>query len=383
MLKTVTILLLLCFVAVNCGGKKKDVAREPTPLSKFKTTIKVKHLWRSGIGKNAKKQFVSLQPFLVDDRIFTTNYEGRVTAFDAIRGRRLWSVETEVNASAGVNGDADMLLIGTDNAELIALNAQDGTEKWRTKLSSEVAAISRISIGIGIARTIDGKVFAVDAESGEVLWQHSNIIPVLTLHGASRPVITGAKLFIGLDTGKLQAMALSQGRILWDATIAAPKGRTELERMVDIDGTMKIDGGTLFVASYQGRVAAVGMANGQVLWARELSSYAGLDVDTSQVYVSDENSYIWAFDRRTGTPLWKQEKLHNRRITVPAVVGDYLVVGDFEGYLHWMSKWDGHFVARTRPNKKGFLSAPLALEDRAYIITKTGVLVAMQISSRH
>jgi len=313
--------------------------------------------------------------------VYVANREGEIKALDSGSGRVIWGMEKEgLEISGGPGAGEDLVLIGTSNGEVVALSDQDGSEKWRARVSSEVRSVPKVGMGVVVVHTIDGKLYAMDASDGKVKWVYDRSIPVLTLHGNSSPVISGSAVICGFASGKLIAFDLESGQQIWESTIAVPTGRSELERMGDIDGDPVLQNGMIYVATYQGQLAAVSEDTGDVVWRRKLSSYAGLGADFDNLYVSDAEDKVWAIDPRNSSSLWKQSKLHGRKLSAPAVLGEYVVVGDFEGYLHWMSPEDGHLVARIRVGDAPISSPPVVDGKVAYVLGDGGELAAIAIS---
>ncbi|OAD21848.1 outer membrane assembly lipoprotein YfgL [Candidatus Thiomargarita nelsonii] len=237
----------------------------------------------------------------------------------------------------------------------------------------------RISRGVVVVRTIDGKLFGLDSQNGARLWVYERSrTPLLTLRGTSTPVIKHDQIIAGFDNGQLALLELHTGKVLWEAPVAVPRGSTELERMVDIDADPLLVDDTIYVTSYQGRTVAIDLLQGKLLWEKPLSSYAGLGVDFDYLYVSDTKSHIWALDRSTGEKWWKQEKLEARNVTAPVNIGNYVVVGDLEGYLHWMRRKDGQFVARYRMGKASIFVPPLVVDDILVAYDSQGEIVALR-----
>ncbi|MCL5975173.1 MAG: outer membrane protein assembly factor BamB [Gammaproteobacteria bacterium] len=262
----------------------------------------------------------------------------------------------------------------------MALDESTGKELWRQRLSSEVLAPPKVGGGSAIVRTADGRLTALSATNGNILWNYQRAVPLLSLRGVSAPVIEGQSVLAGYDNGKLVALSLTDGKVIWDRSVAIPSGRTELERLVDIDADPVVHNGIVYVVAFQGNLAAMDVDTGQTLWDREMSSTSGIAVDpTNAVYVSDNQSYLWAIADGTGDSLWRQTLLLRRSISAPAIVGDYVVVGDFEGYLHWVSRSDGRFVARQRIDKNAIRSQPVVRDGVLYVMTTGGKLTAIRI----
>lgn len=372
--------LLVLIGLSGCGWFSKDNTRIPTELHAITQTLNVREVWSESMGDGTGDKYLKLHPLLTEDTLYVVNAKGVVMALEARQGERLWEVDTKVAVSAGINGDEELLVFGTEDGDAIALSAEDARERWRIRLSSEVMAVSRADFGIIAVRTNDSKVFGLDTHSGDQIWQLGRKAPVLTLKGMSIPMVNSGNLVVGFDDGKLGVFSMLRGQSLWQTTLGVPKGRSELERMVDIDGAIKVRDGIIYAVGFHSQVAAVTLIEGKVLWSRNLSSHRGLDVDESRLYVTDDDSQVWAFDRRTGASLWKQDKLRYRKLTSPVAIADYVIVGDYEGYVHWLAKSDGEFVARTLVDGEGILTAPVVHGSRAYVFGTGGDLVALDIA---
>ena len=262
---------------------------------------------------------------------------------------------------------------------MLALNAGDGALVWKAEVSSEVLSVPQIDLDKVIVQTADGNVTALDAEDGSQLWIYDRSVPVLTLRGTSTPAVQLGLVVAGFANGKLVALSADQGFVVWESSVAIPQGRSELERIVDIDGDPVIVGTAVYVTTYQGRVAVIDLENGNAGWQRDMSSHVGLGVDFSQVYVTDDNSHVWALSRSSGASEWKLDQLQNRQLTVPEPFSDYVAVGDVEGYLHLLSRYDGHIAARVRVDRKGIKARPLALNDVLYVYGNGGKLAAYRL----
>ncbi len=353
----------------------------PAPLPELQATLDVHTLWTHRVGSGAGKYYIKLVPARSDGKLFAAAHDGRVSAFDAARGQRIWETDTKALISGGVGGGAGLVLVGTNDAEVLALDENKGALVWRVRVSSEVLAPPRVAQGIVVVRCVDGRLFGLNAVDGSRIWVYDSAAPALTLRSTGAPLIVGDKVIAGFANGKLVAVSLQEGRPLWEVAIAAPRGRTELERLVDISSDPQQYAGVVYAASFQGRIAAVQADTGQLLWARDLSSHAGLAVDERYVYVTDAQSQVHALDRHDGRSLWQQDELRARALSAPAALGEYVAVGDFEGYLHWMSRDDGRFVARTRVDDKGgIIAPPVTVDDTLYVNGSSGALAAFRIT---
>ncbi len=358
----------------------EDNSEPPAKLKDFDAQVRLKSLWSRDTGVGTDEQLVRLVPAVLGERVYTVDRKGRATAYRLEDGKLVWQVRTKAPVSAGPGVDEGLVLLGTSDARILALDVDSGELLWNAPVSSEVLSVPRVYEGVVIAQTVDGNLTGLDAETGKRLWVHDRTVPVLSLRGTSTPLVTDGVVLAGFANGKMVALDARTGRQLWEAAIAIPRGRSELERMVDLDADPVVRDGVLYVASFQGQLAAVSLENGRLLWSRDMSAYAGIAVDLQQVYVSDELSNVWALDRRTGASLWKNTDLQRRWLTAPVVIGGYVAVGDFEGYIHLLSRIDGAIAGRQRVDRAGILAAPVALGDRLLVLGAGGKLVMYRLS---
>ena len=315
-----------------------------------------------------------------DDEVVYTLGESRrhVFAHALADGKRLWKVGLEDDITGGVGVGDDLVLVGTANGELIALAATDGKERWRVPLESEILAPPTARDGVVVVATGDGHLYGLGSADGARKWSIEREVPTLSLRGGSAPLTTPTLALHGFADGHLVAVDLYTGREAWDTPIVQPRGRTELERMVDADCQPVIEGGAVFAGAYQGRASGIELATGTVGWARELSCDTALAADSFNVYGVDTDDRISAFDQRSGAVYWEQDALKGRHLTAPAVVGSYLAVADIEGYVHWLRADDGTLVERTRPTKDAFLLPPYVRDGVAYFLSEGGRLYALR-----
>jgi len=375
--------LLLLLTTAGCswigGWFSSDNSIPPADLKSIDQPINIQQLWETSVGAGAKDQYINLTPALADGRIYAASIDGVVVALDALSGQRLWDTATQLSVTGGVGlSESGLVLVGSNKGQVVALRQESGQEVWRTQLSSEVLAAPRGAHGIIVVRTGDGKFTGLDARTGDKRWAYTHTMPALSLRGSAPPVITHDLVIAGLDSGKLLVLSLEKGIPLTEKIIAAPRGRTEIERLTDIDSEPKPYADILYLVAYRGSVAAIDMRGGGLIWNRDLSSYAGLDVDERQVYISDDTDAVLGLDRRSGGTLWKQSELTGRRLTAPAATDDYVVVGDFEGYLHWLSKDSGRIVGRARSTSKGILAPPIAAGNVVFVYDRSGTLSAFR-----
>lgn len=360
------------------GGGSENV-EPPAALVDFDREIEVDEIWRRNVGGGVSEYYLKLKPLADERRVYAAGRRGRVSAYDADSGDEIWQTDTGIPVSGGPGGGEGLVLVGSSDGEVVALAADTGEEKWRARVSSEVLSPPAAGNGVAVVRTIDGKLFGLNTETGDRLWVYDRTVPVLTLRGTSTPVLASGAAISGFDSGSLVAVALNNGQTLWESRIAVPRGRSELERLVDIDADPTIADGVVYVVTFQGRVAALDLFSGNMIWQRDMSSYAGLSVHDNHVYVTDEDSLVWALDRGSSASLWRQDKLRARRLTAPLGFDRYVVAGDFEGYVHWLSEDDGRMVARVRVDRSGIIAPPVANSDTVFVYGKSGTLSALRI----
>jgi len=382
-------LLIACLVA--CGDE--DNSEPPAALTEFTPSAKLSLLWAESTGGGDKQQYLFIEPLVLHDKVITAGRSGLISILSLSYGDIIDEIDVEATLSGGVGGNDDFWLVTTRNGEVIAIDSETRKIAWRTKVPSEVLSKPVIHNNSVIARSVDGQIVSLNLDSGEINWIFHRSIPALTLRGSSTPVVSRDRIYAGLENGRIVALAPDSGEVIWDMTLTVPKGRSEIQRLVDIDGHAELYGRILYAASYQGRIAAVDVERGQFVWARPFSSYSGVTSDQEMIYSSDDRSHIWALDRSNGATLWKQDKLQARAVTRPVQIGDYLVVGDYDGYLHVLSREDGRFIARTQMSNfgdndgldddidsdAGIIIAPIVKGDMILVASRDGMLYAYAI----
>ncbi|HEX6997750.1 MAG TPA: outer membrane protein assembly factor BamB [Gammaproteobacteria bacterium] len=377
----VLLALLLALQVAACGvfGGGKDSGEPPAELTDFEPSLDVQRLWSTKVGRGTERLRLALRPATDGVRVYAGSHDGEVAALDAATGRRIWRVKTEAALSAGPAYAEGVLAFGTTDGELLLLDAETGTERWRQSVGSEVLAPPAIGPGVVVLRTVDGRLRGFSLDNGQTLWTIAQAPPPLTLRGNTAPRVAGTIVVAGFDNGRVGAYDIQTGEVLWEHTLAAPSGRSELDRLVDISGGIQIAGNDVFVAGYHGRAVGVDLMTGAVLWQQEMSSYAGVGVDVSYVYVTDDVGAVVALDRRNGSQLWRQEVLRLRDVTAAARFADAVVVGDFEGYLHWLDRDTGELVARERAASDRITSAPLVLGESLFVQGDDGTVAAFAL----
>ncbi|WP_369159927.1 outer membrane protein assembly factor BamB [Candidatus Thiodiazotropha sp. LNASS1] len=373
-----TIFWPLPLLLAGCSALSgKDNADPPSELVEFQPELRIETLWDEGFD-DADETLLKLKPVYSNGMLYIAEPSGEVSSLDPETGERHWSVDTDSPLSGGPGVADGLIALGTLEAELILLDGEDGGERWRQRVSSDVLSSPAVNDGNVVCRTTDGGVTAYTTDSGEKRWVYDRTVPVLTLRGDSSPLVSESQVLAGFAGGKFVGLSLDSGLVNWEATISTPKGRTELERVVDIDADPVLVEGTLYVSAYQGDVAAVSESSGVVLWRRDISSHAGLDASWRQVFITDAEDHIWSLDATNGATLWQQKKLHARKLSAPAMVGDTLVVGDFDGYVHWLSQEDGRQLARIRVGGDAIRLKPLVIDEIVYVLDEGGTLSALR-----
>ena len=382
---TVALLLLGLLSAglAGCGltdriAGGEDHALEASELVDFEASIEIGMRWRRRVGSGVDDHFLKLRPVHAGGLVFAAGHDGEVVAFDAETGDVVWKQETEAPLTGGPGAGEGLVAVGTIDGEVIALDAEHGTPLWRAELSSEVLAPPLVARTVVVARTGDGKLFGLARASGRRIWVYDRTMPVLTLRGTGSPALFEDTVVAGFDGGRVAALSLADGQLRWENSVALPSGRSELERIVDIDADLLVADDTVYVVTFQGQVTAMDARIGAILWRRDMSSHAGMGLDVASLYVSDDMSHIWALDRSSGASLWRQQRLQGRGAGAPLHFGDHVVVADAEGYVHWLRREDGQFAARTRV-REGVLAPPVAAGDAVFVLDRGGTLSALVV----
>ena len=374
--------LLTALTACSTVGEwfKDDVYEvPPAELTEFSQEFQPTIAWSAATG-GSDDNYTSLDAWLQGDAVVAIDSEGEVNNYDAKTGKRRWRADLEVPVATGVGGGEGLILVGTKEGQVLALDEKNGTLLWKVKLTSEILAPPKAAQGIVVASTSDGRMTGLSVTDGQVLWNYQRAVPLLSLRGASAPVLAGDKVIAGYANGKLVALSILDGKVMWEKSVAIPRGRTELDRLVDIDSDPVIVNDTVYVVAYHGRLAALSLDDGAILWTRDMSSRSGLDVvQGDAVYVSDDEGNVWALQDGSGDSLWRQTRLLRRKLTAPVVVGDNLIVGDLEGYVHWISRQDGRFTSRVRVTDAAIRSKPVVSDNLVFVMAADGTLTAFRI----
>ncbi len=359
------------------GGE--DNKEPPAELLEYKPEIEIDVLWKEKVGNGADKQFLNLVIAVNYGKVFAADRAGLVQARDVKTGDLIWETETDYQFSAGPGIGVESVILATSNAEVVAFNIETGEKQWVASVSSEVLANPVIVNEMVIIRTTDGKIVALTEQEGSQLWAFERSVPALSIRGTGSPVVVGDNVVAGYANGKLLALRLTDGKNSWETSIAIPSGRSEVERLVDLDVDPIETDGVIFISSYSGGTTAVLEADGDVLWRNEdVSSYSGSSYDWRYLYISDTHSHVWQLDQRNGASLWKQDKLYNRILTAPVAYDDYVVAGDYDGYLHWLANSDGRQLGRVKIADSSIDAKPVVVDNVVYIYAKDGTLAALK-----
>ena len=374
MLRRLALLALLSFGLYACTTH--DNAEPPAPLTKFTPTAKVEQVWTADAGAGTDELLLGLTPADDGGTVYAAGHGGRVSAFTVADGKRKWEVDTDLPLAAGPSAAQGTVVVGASDGTIVALSEDDGHQLWRADVKSEVIAPVALNAEVAVVRTVDGHLFGLSALDGHQLWSVEEDVPKLSLRGTSAPVINGTVVYAGFDTGKLFAYNLDDGHGLWSAQVTVPRGRDELQRLADIDGALALDHSDLYVVTYQGHISDYAAESGQLLWTRDMSSYTGVSVGADRVYVTDSDSVIWALDRATGAPVWKQDVMRARHLTRPTVFGKLIAVGDLDGYVHFLDAATGKLAARVETASDTITAAPLVVGDTLIVQNDDGNLYA-------
>lgn len=385
-----TALIAFIFLA-GCTTYKPPTPAKLTPIT---PAIQIQEQWCRRLNKGAAHEFLKLNPVIANNKIFIGSTDGTITAANENTGRKIWQFKnlgkkrlvvlghklwretTRKSITSGLAANGNLVFAGTAEGEILALNQNNGELVWKANMTSDVLATPVIANDTLLVKAENGEVRAFDVNSGQLLWTYTHNEPSLILRGGSSPRTFNNTVIIGFASGNIVALDLAKkGKVMWSKTIAKGHGSTIVQRMVDIDVDPQIIDGIIYVATYQGLIAAISIKNQHIIWQHDLSSYSGLAVYADKVFVSDENGHVWAFDRRNGAVIWKQNALQDRQISGPAIVGNAIIVGDKEGYLHFLSQADGHFLARVLVHKNSSIIAkPIVSGKNIYVYTQDGRL---------
>jgi outer membrane protein assembly factor BamB len=371
-------LMLAATLLTLVGCSKEKNVQPPAELADFEATLRVERVWNAGVDGDGEILRLGLGVSADAERVYAAGRSGEVAAFALDGGRAVWRTQTRAPLSGGTGVGADLVAVGSSEGDVIALNARDGTIRWRVNVAGEVLAAPVPSERAVVVRTVDGRLRGLNPEDGRELWMHEEQIPRLTLRGTARPIVSGDLAICGFDNGKIVAVNVADGTLAWETAVTPPRGRTEIERLVDIDAAVAVSGDDVFTVGFQGRIAMLARDTGQIWWSREASSYRGPSVDADAVYVSSAGGEVIALRRSTGVELWRQDALARRGLSGPAQGAHAIAVGDFQGYVHWLDRATGALLARVSTGGARLTNAPILAGDLLIVISDQGRISAFR-----
>ena len=389
----------MTLLVTGCSWFSDSPVELPAALIDFEPSATVTELWSQSTGTGPGRQYLKLAPVLHGSTVYVVDIKGRVRALAQDSGKELWKTSLDMEITGGTGFGDDLVLVASRQGVVVALEPSKGQVLWRAQVASEALAPPAADSGVVVVQTVDGRLTGFASATGKRLWSVDRSEPALSLRGTATPVIVAGAVLAGFASGKILAVGLQNGRVLWETPVAQPQGRSEIERLIDVDVPILVVGRMLLAAAYQGKIVAVDMEGGRLLWSREISTHSALAADSTNAYVTDARDQVIALDLRTGATVWKQDKMALRRLSAPAVIGSSVAVGgktapafsalppslavaDFEGYVHWLAREDGRFLARERAARAAVLAAPVAEGDTLYVSTQNGYLTALRLSPR-
>ncbi len=369
--------LLLAGLAACSSNKSAEP--EAAPLPKLpSSTVQFKEQWSASVGKGQAGEFLRLRPAVSASAAFVGSRDGIVLAVDRSNGKTLWRQKTGLPITGGVGAGYGMVLVGTSKGAVVAFNAADGKTLWQSKLGAAVLSAPAADAEVVVAQSADGKVYGLKRADGSQLWVHDTSVPVLSLRGSATPLLDRGTAYIGTAGGRLEAVAAASGMAAWELRVATNQGRSELERMVDIDGDLLMDGDQLFSVGFQSQLTAVDVSSARRLWQYEVSSFQDLAAGLGNVYVADSASTLLAVDAKSGKAVWKQEALAWRGLSGPVTLGNHLLVGDRSGWVHVLAQSDGRMLGRFRAEREP-ITALLVDQDTVYVLSADGDFSAWRL----
>jgi outer membrane protein assembly factor BamB len=380
---SIAIVIGVLFLA-GCSSTKESLIPElePAERPKFEKTQSIVRNWSVGLGAGFDSSHVGLTPRLAGEYVYAASPEGHVVAVNAETGRKAWAVNLRESISGGVGAGIGLIFVGTYEGNVYALDATSGDTRWKVAVSSVVTAPPMATDGRVVVRTADGRLSGLNVENGVEVWSIVRQVPSLSLLGDAEPLLERGVVIVGFPNGKLLAAELEGGRVLWEIPVAYPRGRNELERLVDVDARTSLVRGTLFSASYQGAIIALSLEERAVLWTSEVATRHAFAIDMQYLYVVDRDSRVVALNLLTGKNVWTNDKLLYRELSAPASLGPYIILSDFDGIVYVLDKRNGEFLGDYEIGGEGLVSQPLIRLDKAYLLNTSGELRSISAARR-
>jgi outer membrane protein assembly factor BamB len=355
------------------GPEDKD---PPMALAEFKQTANAQVLWHAAVGEAGEFEFT---PAVDGSAVYAASAEGEIVRLDAVTGKQVWRISAGERLSGGVGAGESLVLVGTPKGMVLAFD-QSGKALWKSKVSSEVLSAPKVSAGVVVVRSGDSRIFGINVADGKRRWVYERATPSLTLRSAAGVTLADGAAYVGFAGGKLVALKVDDGKVLWEASVALPKGTTEIERIADITSLPVVAGRTVYAVAFQGRVAAVDRTNGRTQWNRDISSYTGLGANDDQVFVTHSGGAVYALDNNAGKSFWRQGALLNRRLSAPLPVGSLVAVADLEGVVHFLKQEDGALAARIQTDSSPAMAQLVDLGNSSLLLqTHGGGLYAISL----
>jgi len=375
-LNKIIALSVVVFTLAGCSSTGDEI--EPSPLVSINSEKSITKVWSQNIGSNFGDKYHQLTPGVSANSIIVTDVEGKVSSYDLLSGKKLWSTDLDSAISSGVGANRDVAIVATYTGDVIALSAASGEIKWQVAIGGEVVSQAQLNEKLAVLQMVNGDIIALDLLTGEQNWAYTSNQPKLTLRGNSSPLVALDATLAGLDNGKFIALDNANGNVLWEHRVNIAKGKSDIERLTDVDGKPILYKNVIYVPGYRGNLTAINPFNAQVLWRKEYSSYRGLAAANNSIYLSTDNDIVHGISAQSAAELWRQDLLLNRTITTPATLTGQVVVGDVQGYLHFLSQEDGHFVARYKLGG-ALVGDMLVKDDLLYVLSNNGRLTALSI----
>lgn len=367
-------------------NSEEDVVKM-SPLPVVENQFTPTTSWSTSVGNGIGKYYSTLHPAFADGVVYAADRHGVVKALSIDDGREIWSVNLAEKdgwfstraalLSGGVTVSGGKVYIGTEQAQVYALNASDGSVAWKTGVVGEALSRPVVSDGLVLIHTSNGQLQALNEADGAVKWTVNLDMPSLSLRGESAPTTAFGAAIVGGDNGRVSAVLMQQGQLIWQQRISQANGPTEIGRLSDVDTTPVVVNGVVYALAYNGNMTALDLRSGQIMWKRDLGSVSDFVIDGNRIYIIDQNDRVLALSTDGGVTLWTQSDLLHRNLTSPALYNGYIVTGDSEGYLHWINVEDGRFVAQQKVDSSGFLTEPVVAGGKLLIQAKDGTLYAL------
>lgn len=359
----------------------KDNSPKPAELSRFTPSMDASMQWRKSVGNGTDGSALKLAPVISNNQLITASQNGLVSVSDKSSGKTLWSAKLPTKLVSGPAVGQGIIVVGSTDAKIIAMDQTSGKVLWENPVSNEVLSPAAVNKNHVFAKTVDGKLYAFDKKTGKQSWIYDHGSPGLILRSGSAPIVSNDKLIVGFADGKLDLIDTENGRLLWQRIVSLPHSGSAVEQMNGIDANPVVRDGVIYVATFQGHIAAVRLNNGEIIWRKPFSTYSGLALDGNKLYASDSKGQVWAFDKRTGSVFWLQKQLAGRTVGAPSVVGKALALGDGLGYLHFLSLENGDFMARLKVGYAKVQAPPVASSNQLYVMADDGEVIDYKVSA--